>query len=1011
MRKRIFFIIGVLFATLCFSNQISGQRIDSDRFRENVEKVRELCDKNLYTSAEFEIERLRPVMEFMTYQERMEIDLYSLLCGVKMKRADVDASFSEFESRYGNAAGMQGARLIYAEYYFNLKEYSRTLEILNGVNYSFLDNNQKQDFLFFRSFSYLRVGKTSESLSGFTELLSFKNTRYFTASTYYSGYIHYLQGNFKTAISLFDKVKNDVAYSSICGYYILESKFMLKDYDYVIRQGERVSGIVDDSMKPQVARIVSEAYFENGDSENAKEWFELYSRSGNNGLSRKDHYYSGIISYSLQLYNNAIDAFGHVVSKEDSLTQSALFHTANSYLALKNKHQALVYFKKASELDFDRNIREESFFNYAKLSFDLNSIIKPFEDYMEYFPMTKRKDEIYSYIATSYLLSKKYKAAIEALDKISDPDPVMKANYQKAAFFRGMKFMEKGSYSQAISSFNMSLENSEYNRNLMLLTKFWKAEALYRLGKYDESLKINISLADNSRFKNFREYPLLLFNCGYCYFVKEEYQKAIEAFNSYLAKHHTNMDLIIESKTRIADSYFVMKDYQKAASCYEEVSLLNYQSENIIYSTYQSAICYGLLMNMDKKQEILERLFKYPSDSPLYPQAIYELGRTYVQTGAISKAQITFNYIISDMSKSNFYGKAMIEMGLLYSNMEHYEEAFDYLTRVVEELPSSEDCENALAVIESIYMIQNRPDDYLLYLESVGRGASKSDDEKETLFFTSAEQLYLSGNYSEALKSLSSFKDKYPVSSKKSLVDFYMAESYLALGNVEQAAAAYEEVVNEGEGAFVEIATLKYADIAYKTEEYEKAYESFQSLAEIARLDNNKYSAVVGMMRSGYMCGKYNAAINSATALIVSATTPEEMVIEAKYISAKSLIATERREEAAPYLKAISEFKLTPYGAEACYILIQETFDKGDFDEVENMVYDFSDSNTDQLYWLARSFIVLGDSFAERDEMEQAEATFRSIRSDYSPASDTDDIYDQVDLRLEKLEKMKSSNE
>ena len=116
MRKRIFFIIGVLFATLCFSNQISGQRIDSDRFRENVEKVRELCDKNLYTSAEFEIERLRPVMEFMTYQERMEIDLYSLLCGVKMKRADVDASFSEFESRYGNAAGMQGARLLYAEY-------------------------------------------------------------------------------------------------------------------------------------------------------------------------------------------------------------------------------------------------------------------------------------------------------------------------------------------------------------------------------------------------------------------------------------------------------------------------------------------------------------------------------------------------------------------------------------------------------------------------------------------------------------------------------------------------------------------------------------------------------------------------------------------------------------------------------------------------------------------------------------------------------------------------------
>ena len=53
-----------------------------------------MCDQNLYTSAEFEIERLRPVMEFMTQQERMEVELYSLLCGVRMKRANVDALFS-----------------------------------------------------------------------------------------------------------------------------------------------------------------------------------------------------------------------------------------------------------------------------------------------------------------------------------------------------------------------------------------------------------------------------------------------------------------------------------------------------------------------------------------------------------------------------------------------------------------------------------------------------------------------------------------------------------------------------------------------------------------------------------------------------------------------------------------------------------------------------------------------------------------------------------------------------
>ena len=52
---------------------------------------------------------------------------------------------------------------------------------------------------------------------------------------------------------------------------------------------------------------------------------------------------------------------------------------------------------------------------------------------------------------------------------------------------------------------------------------------------------------------------------------------------------------------------------------------------------------------------------------------------------------------------------------------------------------------------------------------------------------------------------------------------------------------------------------------------------------------------------------------------------------------------------------------------------------------------------------LAKSFLVLGDSFADQEEFKQAKATFESIRDGYEGE---DDILEAVRMRLEKLEEI-----
>ena len=101
----------------------------------------------------------------------------------------------------------------------------------------------------------------------------------------------------------------------------------------------------------------------------------------------------------------------------------------------------------------------------------------------------------------------------------------------------------------------------------------------------------------------------------------------------------------------------------------------------------------------------------------------------------------------------------------------------------------------------------------------------------------------------------------------------------------------------------------------------------------------------------------------------------------------------------------VSAERSTKNGGESSYILILDSYDKGDFPDVELKVYAFSDKGSNQLYWLAKSFIVLGDSFADRNDFAQARATFESVRDGYSPR-ENDDVLDQVNNRIELLNKM-----
>lgn len=889
---------------------------------------------------------------------------------------------------------------------FEAEEYLEAGNILSEIDRKRIDKGQIDEYIFKSAFCALENGDEAKAKELFQEIDMRPVSDYTAPSRYVLGYLAYEDQDFQKAIDWMDEASEDSRFKSMAEYYIFESRFMLKDHEYVVANGDSMYAAVPKERKAHLARIISESCLVLGDVDKARKYYELSGSGADVGNNRSDWFYSGSMLYAIDDYEGAIRSYSNMTDRTDSLGQIANYHLGYSYIQTKNKVAALDAFKDAANVLHDPELTEDAFFNWAKLAFDLNDDTSVFNAYIDAYPAKEQEQRINSYIAVAALHDRDYEAAVNAYDKIDELDDHMVLNYMKANYLRANQLVKNGSYRLAIPCLKAAAYYSDRSSRFNQLSRFWLAESYYRNEQYRDALTTYTDLYNISALYGQEEHDILPYNIAYCYFESGDYPAALKWFGEYLEDPYAAYRK--EALVRSADCYFVDKDYKKACEMYENV-IESYADSTDMYPYYQAGVAYGLLKKPAKKIELLKNVMKASPDADFYAESLYELGRAYVAKYEDDKAQECFMLLANSVKDATYVARAYLEMGSLARNQSQYNDALKYYKTVVEDMPMSGYAEDALAAIESIYQIRNKPKEYIAYIEKIGKGDSKTADEKEDMIFNSAEQIFLSENYQKALVALDSYLEQYPDGRNAYKADFYKAESYRLLGKFEQACDCYRKVIEGGEGSFVELSMLNFSDISFRLERWEDAYGGYSSLYSAALLENNKSTALAGMMRSAYRGHDWGEAIKNADKVMFDSRTSQALHTEAQYIKAKSYLASSRRDEAFAILEKLSEDVSGEYGAEAAYLLILDSYDKGEFEEVENKVYAFSDAGSPQVYWLAKSFIVLGDSFVERDELAQAKATFESVRDGYEPQNADDDVRDNVELRLKKLEEMMAS--
>ena len=930
------------------------------------------------------------------------VDGYYALCAARQKTDGYRRLLDGCISKYTGCTLENELRRTRALDSFDAAEYQAALDDFNVLTLKPFTPYQQAEAVFKRGYSNYKIGAISTALNDFSEVDRMSMNDFSAPAQYCSGYIHYCDGEFSDADAWFAKSVVDERFSFISSYYRVICHYEMHDHPYVLDSGVAMYSTENKELtaerKARLARMISESYLVSGDKKQAREYYAS-SHDDSAAMTRADYFYAGSLMYATKDYAAAVENYSKMENKTDSLGQIALYQTALSYIGLKNKVSALDAFKGASSLDYDLKMKEDAFFNYAKLAFDLNGDTSGFAAYNKNYADSVRGEKIFSYMALASLADRDYQTAIDFYDRLDELQGDDRLNYVHANYLRGAELLDGLSFRKAVQCLKAVTYYTPKEDVVSQLARYNMGRAYYMSSLWAEAEDAFRDLYNSSALYSTPQGQNLPFNVACCLFKQKKYDQAVTWFGISAASE--GAPFVKEASLCKADCLYGCKKYLDAAQAYDAF-LERFKSADDVYPNYQSAVCYGLAKKPKEKLAVLREACKADPSASYYPESMLELGKTLAASKKTRKEALSiYDKLAAACPSSPCAARALLEAGTIRRNLGSIDAALACYKKVVETMPQSGCVDDALLAIESIYQARHTPKLYLQYLEQIGRGATVEEADKEKMLFTAAEQLFYAADYPGALNSLQEFKETYPQSALVPEADFLIGESYRLTSDREKAVEAYSKCLEAESCKYREEALRRKAEVNFALEDFAEAYLSYFTLSSSSDAAMQSL-ARLGMMRSAWKAKDYDNAIDAALKVENDKSSSAEVLREARMTRARSLLATSRRDEAFRIFEVLGEDPRSVEGAQSAYLIIQDCFDRGDFASVRSKTVAFSDSGTTEQYWLARAFVVLGDSFAEEGNLAQAKATFESIRDNYS-GENSSEIMNLLQPRLDKL--------
>lgn len=970
------------------------------RVEQRLDRAESLYRMEKYGAAYQELRRVQRDWIDADAAETEQLDRLIALCAARVERREAQALLENYLDRHAAAAGSNAAHFELGNLYFGQEKYREAIAQYDAVRIGQLTADEQNEYRFKLGYACF-CERLSEEAQRELEQVAFTSP-YYPHAQYLIGYMAYRRGDYAGAKQAFTVIADDPAYRNVLPFYLLQIEFNEGNYHYVRENGGAVLRMAAGDRQRELTRIIGESWFQTGGWREAIQYLQRYAELGGR-QGREELYMLGFSSYMIGEYGDAERYLSQVAGPDDKLSQNASYHLADCYLRTGRKQQAMQSFAIAATEGegYEESIAEDALFNYGKLQYELgggyfNEAINVLNRYLDRYPQSSHVPQVKEYLAAAYYNSRNYDAAYQAIMQVPDPDNNLKAALQKITYFRGLEYFNEGDYVMARRLLDQSLAN-RFNAKYTALAGFWLGEISYRENKLEDAA-VRYAAYVRLSPRNEPENRMARYNLGYVYFNRKDWENARKWFDDFLIDNRTKDSYAADAYNRLGDIAYSGRSFWRAIEFYDKAAAMG--TDERYYSAYQRALMLGMVQRPERKIESLQEIVR-KGEGPYVAEATFELGRTYMGRQQYDKAAGVLEQFAATYPSSPRYAAALNELGLAYQNLGNDAKALEYYKQVMTREKGSDAARNAMNGIRTIYVERNDVDTYFAYAESVGVETDLGEVQRDSLAFVAAQRVYLSGDTERASYALDNYMTGYPKGAHFCDALFFAGENAVAAGNRERAMKYYRRLAAMRANDFTERGLERLSSLGMETGSYDDAADAYLRLAGLSTAPAKRDAALGGYLKAVRAAKKDDATVLAAAEKVLAQAADERVKRQAVYAKADVLRRTGHAEEALPLYAQISDDVSTAEGAESAYRVIEAARRRGDNQRVETLVYAFADKNTPYAYWLGRSFLILGDIYAERGDTFQARATYQSIVDGYP--NQTDGVVKEARERIAAL--------
>ncbi|HMI05486.1 MAG TPA: tetratricopeptide repeat protein [Pedobacter sp.] len=924
---------------------------------------------------------------------------YAAVCALELGNDDAESLFLNFIKDYPLNPNAKLAYFHVGKSYFAQKNYEKALEWFGKADPNLFSAKQRLEYQFKQGYAYF-MKNDIEKAEPLFEAVKKDDSPFQESATYYFAYINYLNKEYKTALSNFEKLKGSPTYEASYPYYITSMYYLDERYDDVIEYAVPILKSSKQEYESEMLSIIAASYFAKSDYINAEKYFKEFYAKDKSG--KKNNLYIYQYGYSLFFQKKYAESVTILekLDTDDVYLQSGMYTLGRSFIELKNKEKARSAFFRASRLDFDKVIQEEAWLNYTRLSYELDfnqQALESIQNFLKQFPNSRKINEAKTLLGEILLTSKNYQVAVDILEPLQNKSPEAKEAYQKATYFRGLEFYNERAFPNALSMFLRS-EKFPQDEEILALSTYWKAEASYELRKFGEAVKhfetfLAMEGAKKTGVYNFANYAL-----AYAAFEDEKYVKAANYFERFLGGNDKDQKTVNDAVVRLADSYFVSKSYGNAMANYNKIISSGATGED--YALFQRGMIQGLENQNDAKIATMQDLLKQYPTSNYADDAGFETAYTYFNKGDFEKSKSDLITLVSQYPRSSYVPRALVTIGLVQYNQDKDDDALESFKKVIREYASTEEAKQALESIKNIYVDRGDSEGFITYASSTPLG-NYSTAEQDGIVFQAASNRYLKGDFQGAFEAINAYFDKYPKAIHDKEAKFIRAESLVKLGRPLEAVPDYEYILNDWTSDYTERSLVSISELFLNQKKYNEAIVYLKRLETTADYKAHYSYAINNLIKAYDALNMPDDMLKYVKLIKESEKASEEEKNSSDLYAGKAYLLKADTAQAAKAFSTVVSKTKTVAGAEAKYNLALLQYARGEYKTSTKTCFDLINNMPSYDYWVAKSFILLSDNYVALKDNLQAKSTLLSLIDNYEGK---DDI---VPTAKEKLQKIK----